>query len=70
MYPYDLLETMWAISRDRKEEARRLRPERRKAGRARDSIRSWVATLLVQAGVCLDRSASERALRAAPNGNH
>ena len=61
MYPY-IEELVWAMDRERREEARRMRPHTESRPRSGQNLRSRLARTLVAAGIHLDRSARESAL--------
>ena len=63
MYPY-IEELVWAINRERLEEARRMRPHTESRPTSGQNLRSRLARTLVGAGIRLDRSARDLALEA------
>ncbi len=60
MYPY-IEELVWAVERERREEARRMRPHTESRPKSGQNLRSRLARTLVVAGIHLDRKAWELA---------
>ncbi len=68
MQMYALEEMARAIAREREEEARQTRPHTEGRPQPREPLRSRLARLLVLAGIHLDPTAGESALKPANSG--